>query len=40
MAMWGFAIVITKKAEANTFQVGFSLGFFFLFFSSMTYPFI
>lgn len=37
--MWGFGVVTTKKAQANTFQVNFIMGFCMLFSGAMVYPF-
>lgn len=38
--VWGFGVVITKKAVANTFQINFNLGFCMLFTGSLAYPYI
>lgn len=40
MIAWAFGIVITKKAEANTFQINFNLGFCFIVSGSIAYPFL
>lgn len=40
MALWATAIVITKKANANTFQINYILGLALLFCGAMLYPFL
>lgn len=37
--MWGFGVVTTKKAKANTFQINFIMGFCLLFSGALIYPF-
>ena len=40
MAVWALGIVITKKAQANTFQINFMLGLVFVVLGAMAYPYL
>ncbi len=40
MAAWAVAIVITKKAKANTFQINYILGLVFVMLGGVAYPYL
>jgi hypothetical protein len=40
MCCWGLAVVITKKAQSNTFQLNYTLGLNLLFYGALIYPFV
>ncbi len=40
MFLWGYAIVITKKTGANTFQINYILGLVLLISGGVCYPYV
>lgn len=37
---WAFGVVITKRAQANTFQINYILGLCLLFSGAIAYPYV